>query len=166
MLQIDPTALAAILAHAARAAPEKACGLLVGRGGLGRREAMRAEPAAAVPVERARGRFDLHPNDWQRIDRAARVLGQDVVAVYCAHAGATLAIEKSDAATVSEGYSYLVVAPASPAPQLFAFEQTILGKEREPVEVAPVAPAAASRPPLMSPMPRPDDKNLGGHQMH
>jgi proteasome lid subunit RPN8/RPN11 len=166
MLQIDPAALAAILAHATRAAPQAACGLLVGRGGLGRREALSAEPAAAVPAERTRGRFDLHPSDWTRIDRAARGRGQDIVGVYCAQAGAQLAIEKSDAATVSEGYSYLVVAPGARAPQLFAFEQTIHGKEREPFEVAPVAAAPAARPPLMTPMPRPDDKNLGGHQMH
>ena len=166
MLQIDPKVLATILDHAARTAPLAACGLLVGRGGLGRREALCAEPAATVAPERARGRFDLHPSDWQRIDRAARARGQDVVAVYCARADATLAIEKADAATVSEGYSYLVVASGPPAPRLFAFEQTIHGKELEPVEVAPVAATGAPPPPLMTPMPRPDEKNLGGHQMH
>lgn len=166
MLQIDPAVLAAVLAHATSAAPERACGLLVGRGGLDRREAMSAEPATALPAGRARGRFDLHPGDWQRIDRAARGRGQDVVGVYCAQAGAALSIEKSDAAMAAEGYSYLVVAPGAPAPQLFAFEQTILGTEREPVEVAPVAPPSTTQPPLMTPMPRPDDKHLGGHQVH
>lgn len=166
MLQLDPAALAAILAHATRAAPARACGLLVGRGGLGRREAASAEPATALPDGRARGRFDLHPGDWQRIDRAARGRGQDVVGVYCAQVGTALSIEKSDAATSAEGYSYLVVVPAAPAPQLFAFEQTIHGSESEPVEVAPVAPPSAAKPPLMTPMPRPDDKDFGGHQVH
>ncbi len=166
MLQLDPAALATILAHAAKARPQPACGLLVGRGGLGRREALVAEAATALPPDRARGRFDFHPGDWQRIDRKARELGQDVVGVWIAGAGAALSVQPADAATLFEGYSYLVVAPTDAAPRLFAFELTIEGTEVEPVEVAPVADAPRSRPPSMEPMPRVDDKDLGGHQLH
>jgi len=165
MLQLDPAALATLLAQAAKARPQPACGLLVGRGGLGRREALVAEAAAALPADRARGRFDLHPGDWQRIDRLARSRGQDVVGVFWAGDGAALSVLPTDATTAFEGYSYLVVAPG-PAPRLFAFELTIHGTEVEPVEVAVVADGAASRPPPMAPMPRVDDKNAGGHQLH
>ena len=165
MLQLDPAALATILAHAERARPRPACGLLIGRGGLGRREALLAEAATSVPSDRARGRFDLHPGDWQRIDRLARARGQDVVGVWLAGEDAALRVEATDAAAAFEGYSYLVVAPAAAAPKLFAFELTIDGTEVEPVEVAPVPESASGRPPPMAPMPRVDDKNLGGHQL-
>jgi len=166
MLQLDPAALATILSQASEARPQPACGLLIGRGGLGRREALVAEPASALPADRARGRFDLHPGDWQRIDRLARSRGQDVVGVYVAGEGVALALQPSDATTAFEGYSYLVVAPAPARPGLFAFELTIHGTEIEPIEVAPVPAATAQRPPSMAPMPRVDDKNLGGHQLH
>jgi hypothetical protein len=165
MLRLDPAALATLLAHAAKARPQPAVGLLVGRGGMGRREALIAEVAAALPADRARGRFDLHPGDWQRIDRLARSRGQDVVGVWWAGDGAALSVQPTDATTAFEGYSYLVVAPG-PAPRLFAFELTIHGTEVEPVEVAVVADSAAAPPPPMAPMPRVDDKNMGGHQLH
>jgi len=166
MLQLDPAALASILAHAAKVRPQTACGLLVGRGGLARREALVAEPAAALPADRARGRFDLHPGDWQRIDRAARGRGQDVVGVYCAGGDAKLALEATDTATAFEGYSYLVLDTSGATPRPFCFELTIHGTEVEPFEVAPVASSVATRPPLMAPMPQIDVKDLGGHQIH
>lgn len=166
MLKIDPSALAAIVAHARKVAPQRACGLLIGRGGLARREALVAEEAATLAADRARGRFDLHPGDWQRIDRGARARSLDVVGVYCAVAGARTELEAKDAATVTEGYSYLVVDPSAAPPRLFAFELTILGTDSEPVEVGTIEQVQARPPPLMRPMPQVDDKNMGGHQLH
>lgn len=80
MIRISARALAALRAHCARAAPEEACGLLVGADGA----IARAEPAENVAENRLR-RFEVDPRLLLRLHRELRGGPQALLGVYHSH---------------------------------------------------------------------------------
>ena len=79
-LRIAAAALDAILAHAAAAAPEEACGLLLGAGG----RIAAAQPAANVAADKVR-HFEIDPQALIDAHRAQRGGGAQLIGYYHSH---------------------------------------------------------------------------------
>lgn len=90
---ITRAALDAILAAARAAAPEEACGLLLGQG----LRIMRAQPAANVAAERT-CRFEIDPAALIAAHRAARHGGPEVAGYFHSHPAGLAAPSATDAA--------------------------------------------------------------------
>ena len=80
MIRVPAAAMAELRAHCARAAPEEACGLLVGAGD----EVARVEPAENVAEDRLR-RFEVDPRLLLRLHRELRDGPLSVLGVYHSH---------------------------------------------------------------------------------
>lgn len=80
MIRIAREALATLRSHCAAAAPEEACGLLVGEAG----RILRAEPAENVAEDRRR-RFEVDPRLLLRLHRELRGGPHGLVGVYHSH---------------------------------------------------------------------------------
>lgn len=80
MIRISAGALGALRAHCAGAAPEEACGLLIGADGA----IARAEPAENVSGDRLR-RFEVDPRLLLRLHRELRGGREAVLGVYHSH---------------------------------------------------------------------------------
>ena len=105
-LVIASALVAAIKAHAESAAPDEACGLLVGDPGHAR-SAVRAPNVAAAPERN----FEIDPATLLRVHREARGTGQAVIGHYHSHPGGIAQPSRTDAArAVVDGQVWLVVA--------------------------------------------------------
>lgn len=141
MLTIDPQALAAVQAHCEEAYPALACGVLVGRGGLGKRVAVATERARNRQNAEAGDRFEFHPLDYQKLDQGARSRGQDIVGVYHSHPGATAEPSRVDRETAWEGFSWLIIEVQDGKAGAFrSFEREDQCFEEERVEISDRAP--------------------------
>ncbi|MCX7605376.1 MAG: M67 family metallopeptidase [Bryobacteraceae bacterium] len=85
MLRLAPPAWQAIAAHARQAAPEEACGILVGRREAGEWLALRAEPCPNVHSGDRRRHFLIDPERHLALQREARQQGLEIVAFYHSH---------------------------------------------------------------------------------
>ncbi|WP_123400904.1 M67 family metallopeptidase [Inmirania thermothiophila] len=101
---------ARIAAWAARAHPEEACGLLVGRQAGGCTEVVRVVRAANLDRARARDRYELDPEDFLRTDAEARAEGLAVVGVWHSHPDHPARPSETDRARAWPGWSYVIVA--------------------------------------------------------
>lgn len=90
-MQIASAAFAAILAHAASAAPEEACGLLLGAGDY----IDEARPAANVAPDRRR-HFEIDPQALIDVWRAERAGGAKLIGYYHSHPGGVAAPSATD----------------------------------------------------------------------
>ena len=79
-MELARTALIAILAHATDAAPDEACGLLLGSGG----RILEARPAANVAPDRGR-HFEIDPQTLIDAHRAERHGGPQLIGYYHSH---------------------------------------------------------------------------------
>jgi len=79
-LEVAREACEAIAAHAARAAPEEACGLLLGEA----ERVLEARPAANVALDKAR-RFEVDPQALIDAHRAERRGGPRLLGYYHSH---------------------------------------------------------------------------------
>lgn len=89
--------------------PHEACGLLVGSASAEAVRVVRAERAANVERDRAHDRFTLAPEDWLRIETAARDQGLEVVGIWHSHPDHPALPSATDLAAAWEGYAYLIV---------------------------------------------------------
>jgi proteasome lid subunit RPN8/RPN11 len=108
-LWMPAAARAAVERAAAATHPHEACGLLVGTADAGGVRVVRAEQAANVEAERAHDRFTLAPEDWLRIEDAARGEGLDVVGIWHSHPDHPALPSATDRDAAWEGYAYLIV---------------------------------------------------------
>ena len=105
-LAIASTAIEAILAHSAAAAPNEACGLLLGTPGT----VERAEPAANVAAHPERS-FEIDPAALLRWHREARGAGLAVVGHYHSHPNGLARPSATDAArAVVDGAVWVIAA--------------------------------------------------------
>jgi len=117
MLTITPAIRAHIVAHATETYPHECCGVVVGRVDNGPSTGLRAgrlgveaHRTGNLNTARAHDRFTLDPNDFLRIDTAARKRGLDIVAIYHSHPDHPARPSETDRAQAWEGYSYIIVA--------------------------------------------------------
>ncbi|WP_419813816.1 Mov34/MPN/PAD-1 family protein [Glacieibacterium sp.] len=105
-LAIASTAIEAILAHSAAAAPNEACGLLLGAPGT----VERAEPAANVAAHPERS-FEIDPAALLRWHREARGAGLAVIGHYHSHPNGLARPSATDAArAVVDGAVWVIAA--------------------------------------------------------
>lgn len=109
MLELDRELVDRMIAHAEEIYPRECCGLLVGRSAGGTRLATELHRTGNLNTERAHDRYILDPQDWQRIDAAARAKGLDIVGIYHTHPDHPSEPSKFDLDHAWEGYSYVVV---------------------------------------------------------
>lgn len=79
-LGVAPQALAAMLAHAGKAGPEEACGILMGEGD----QVIEARPCANVAPDPAR-HFEIDPAALIAAHRAERAGGPQIIGYYHSH---------------------------------------------------------------------------------
>lgn len=104
----------AIRIHAEETYPHECCGLFVGRiTQSGDREVVRAERARNMNTERAHDRFELHPEDYLRIDREASADKLEVIGCYHSHPDSPARPSAYDAERAFEYFSYLIVSVQS-----------------------------------------------------
>lgn len=115
MIRITGPAWQAIAAHARRAAPEEACGILVGRRERGGAVVLRAEPCANVhPGDRTR-HFLIDPERQLAVQRQARQEGLEIVGFYHSHPAGGTRPSAEDAALAHPGMVMLIAALEGPA---------------------------------------------------
>lgn len=100
--------------EAARAAlPQEACGLLLGRVDGDRTLVQRLEPTRNATTDPAEDTFEVHPEDYLRLDTLARTLGLDVVGVWHSHPDSGARPSRTDLERAWPGWSYLIVGRAA-----------------------------------------------------
>jgi proteasome lid subunit RPN8/RPN11 len=95
--------------------PLETCGLLIGLSGRDGSEVRCVAQARNVNQERAHDRYELHPDDFLKIDERARAEGLDLVGVWHSHPdhpAQPSEIDRTDE-WVSEGWSYVIVSVTS-----------------------------------------------------
>ena len=92
---LDPPASVAILAHAAAAYPEEACGILVGLApGM---EVGRALPQEnQAPPELRRRRFTIDPAEVLRLQKELRGTGESILGFYHSHPDHAADLSRTD----------------------------------------------------------------------
>jgi proteasome lid subunit RPN8/RPN11 len=106
---------AAILTHAAAAAPREACGLLVGRDACVAR-AVAARNVAAEPT-----RYEVSPADHFAAVRAARADGFEVIGAYHSHPASPAVPSATDRDAAFGAFLFVIASPV-PRPHLRAWE--------------------------------------------
>lgn len=109
-LVVTDQVMEAIRQHAEETYPHECCGLFVGRlEDDGTRRVVRAERARNTNVERAHDRFELHPEDFLRIDEQARREGLEVIGCYHSHPDHPARPSAYDAERAFPAFSYMIV---------------------------------------------------------
>lgn len=107
---IPQTVMERVRQHAEETYPHECCGLFVGHVDAdGLRRVVRAERARNTNTERAHDRFELHPEDFLRIDREARAEGYEVIGCYHSHPDHPAEPSEYDAERAFPAFSYLIV---------------------------------------------------------
>jgi len=105
-LELASEALAAMLSHADRAAPEEACGLLLGEG----TRITQAHPAANIAPDPAR-HFEIDPQALIDAHRAVRSGGPQVIGYYHSHPSGPAEPSATDRAQASgDGLVWAIIA--------------------------------------------------------
>ena len=93
--------------------PCEACGLLIGRAGGTKIEAIRIVPARNLNRDRPEDRYLLDPQDFLAADQAARAGGLEFVAIWHSHPNSPARPSSTDLDAAWEGYSYLIISATS-----------------------------------------------------
>ncbi len=136
MLHIGIQAWEAILAHAARTAPEEACGVLAGRGQGEQRHVLRAFPCRNAHEGDRRRHFLLDPQDQIEAQRQARAAGLEILGFYHSHHNGSAALSDEDLRQAHPRVSNLILAFREGA--FVEARSWIVGEEQRPSE-EPVA---------------------------
>ena len=112
---VPGTAVDAILAHAAAAAPREACGLLIGEGQVVHRA------VAARNLSPRDTRYQVAPDDHFAAVRAARHDGLEVIGAYHSHPDSPAEPSPTDREAAFGGFLFVIASPV-PRPHLRAWE--------------------------------------------
>jgi len=112
-LAVAPRLLARAREAARAALPAEACGLLLGRVDGERTLVQRLESTRNATASPAEDTFEVHPEDYLRLDALARSLGLDVVGVWHSHPDSAARPSRTDLERAWPGWSYLIVGRAA-----------------------------------------------------
>ena len=115
-----------ILSAASAAAPEEACGLLVGVVGEEATAVARAVAARNLEVARPSERYTLAPDDFLAAERGAREDGLEVIGFWHSHPATSAVPSRVDRDGAWEGYSYLIVSLAGTEPASIEFRHVLV----------------------------------------
>lgn len=107
-IEIPPSVLRLIEAHASETYPEESCGFLIGRATEPRRvvEARRARNTA---TEERRRRYTVDPLELLRADDAARARQLDLIGIYHSHPDHPAVPSEFDRSHAASWYTYVIV---------------------------------------------------------
>jgi len=107
---LSPLAWDVMVEHACDAAPEEACGILVGTQAGGRREVIRAVPCRnAHPADR-RKHFLIDPEQHLAAQREARAAGLEILGFYHSHHNGSAAMSDEDLSQAHPFVSHVILA--------------------------------------------------------
>lgn len=112
---VPGAAIDAVLAHAAAAAPDEACGLMIGRGAV----VHRVVPARNLATTAAR--YEIAPEDHFAAVRAARADQLEVIGAYHSHPASRAEPSPTDRAGAFAGFLFAIASPI-PRPHLRVWE--------------------------------------------
>lgn len=116
LLRLPRAVRDALIAHAAREAPNECCGLLIGKG----QAVSDAHPARNKVASQTR--FQINPADHFVAIRKARAAGLEVIGAYHSHPASAALPSVSDLADASEGAPVmLIVSLVPPEPVVRGF---------------------------------------------
>lgn len=107
---LSPLAWHAMIEHARRAAPEEACGILVGKLTGGRREVVRAVACRNAHPGDRRKRFLIDPEQHLAAQREARETGLEILGFYHSHHTGSAAMSEEDLAQAHPFVSHFILA--------------------------------------------------------
>ena len=109
MIRVSPEAWAVIERHLEHAYPKEGCGVLLGTGDGGNRDATVAIPCRNAYVGEQADRFQLDPEEQLAAEHRARDLGLSVVAVFHSHPDCDAYFSATDLKYSCPWYSNIVV---------------------------------------------------------
>ncbi len=109
MIIINNKPLEEIYRHVRQSYPHECCGVLSGKN-TPRKEVLASHPVTNLNRERTHDRYQLDPQQFQRIDEQVRTQGLSVLGFYHSHPDHPPAPSEFDTQRAWEGYSYLIVA--------------------------------------------------------
>jgi proteasome lid subunit RPN8/RPN11 len=107
---LSPLAWDVMVEHARGAAPEEACGILVGTRTGGRREVTLAIPCSNVHPGDRRKRFLVDPEQHLAAQRGAREAGLEILGFYHSHHNGSAAMSEEDLAQAHPFVSHFILA--------------------------------------------------------
>lgn len=107
---LSPLAWEAMVEHARGAAPEEACGILVGKQTGGRRKVIRAVPCRNAHPGDRRKRFLIDPEQHLATQREAREAGLEILGFYHSHHNGSAAMSEEDLAQAHPFVSCFILA--------------------------------------------------------
>ncbi len=110
MLRVRGKAWKAVITHARAAAPEEACGILVGRQSGARREVRLAAPCRNVHPGDRRKHFLIDPEEQIAVQREAREAGLEILGFYHSHHNGGAAMSEEDRRQAHPHVSNLILA--------------------------------------------------------
>lgn len=99
--------------------PYEACGLLLGRAGDNRMDAIRITSARNLNRTRPKDRYLLDPRDFLAADRTANAHGLEIVGIWHSHPNNPARPSRTDLEGAWEGYSYLIISTTAESAQAF-----------------------------------------------
>jgi len=125
-IEIPPSVLRLIEAHASETYPEESCGFLIGRATEPRRvvEARRARNTA---TEERRRRYTVDPLELLRADDAARARQLDLIGIYHSHPDHPAVPSEFDRSHAASWYTYVIVSVERGTPKeatAWTFDET------------------------------------------
>ena len=94
---------------AAEGYPDEICGLLVGMIDSDRWDVREVRQVKNINVERASDRFQLDPAGYQRVDKAFRGSGMEIIGVFHSHPDCPAKPSPTDLESAWEGFVYPII---------------------------------------------------------
>lgn len=109
MIEIEPVAWGAMVAHAEKIYPNECCGAM-----LGQTRGEDKKVTEAVPLDNAFAgeqgeRYELRPEDLLAADKAARERGMDLIGIFHSHPDCDAYFSETDLKNSCPWYSFVVL---------------------------------------------------------
>jgi desampylase len=133
-IRIRPAVLAAVEAHARRAAPEECCGLLIARGG----RVDEAIPLANQAADKQR-RYEIDPADYLAAIKRCRGTDAIVIGAYHSHPRSEPLPSETDRAVAFSDFIYVISGPVDGSAALSTRAYRLRDRNFCPVALVPDA---------------------------
>ena len=98
-----------ILNHARESYPNECCGVLVGANYGGERKIFESHRATNANTDRAHDRYIIEANEFNLIDKMARIQSMDIMGFYHSHPDHPDKPSETDRQEGQTGYSYIII---------------------------------------------------------
>ncbi len=109
MIEIEPLAWAAMVAHAEKIYPNECCGAMLGQTRGEEKTVTEAVPLVNAFAGEQGERYELRPEDLLAADKAARERGMDLIGIFHSHPDCDAYFSETDLKNSCPWYSFVVL---------------------------------------------------------